>query len=104
MTDKPSREVPKRAPRVRPDATWNAYAKGLLRGEMARHDVSYKELALLMGERSGDDESPTALITRINRGTFTLAFFLEAVTAMGSKSIDLGHIDRSAKRRTDRKP
>jgi Domain of unknown function (DUF6471) len=44
------------------------------------------------------------LITRINRGTFTLAFFLEAVTAMGSKSIDLGHIDRSAKRRADRKP
>lgn len=100
MTDKPSREVLKRAPRSRPDATWNAYAKGLLRGEMERHDVSYKELALLMGERSGDDESPTALITRINRGTFTLAFFLEAVVAMGTKSIDLSHIDRARLRRS----
>lgn len=100
MTDKPSREVPKRVPRSRPDSTWNAYAKGLLRGEMERHDVSYKELALLMGERSDDDESPTALITRINRGTFTLAFFLEAVVAMGTKSIDLSHIDRARLRRS----
>lgn len=86
--------------RARPDATWNAYAKGLLRGEMERHDVSYKELALLMGERSGTNESPTALITRINRGTFTLAFFLEAVVAMGTKTIDLSHIDRARLRRS----
>lgn len=66
---------------------------------MARHGVSYKELALLMGAESGDDESPTALITRVNRGTFTLAFFLEAVVAMGTKTIDLTHIELARQRR-----
>lgn len=70
-----------------------------MKAEMARHGVSYKELALLMGAESGEDESPTALITRINRGTFSMAFFLEAVVAMGTKTIDLTHLEVARHRR-----
>lgn len=90
----------KPCPRTRPIGTsWNKEAKQLLKAEMARRGVSYKELALLMGAESGDDESPTALITRVNRGTFTMAFFLEAVVAMGTKTIDLSHIELAKQRR-----
>lgn len=87
-------------PRARPTGTsWNKEATRLMKAEMARHGVSYKELALLMGAESGEDESPTALITRVNRGTFTMAFFLEAVVAMGTKTIDLTHLEVARHRR-----
>lgn len=53
---------------------------------------------------SRGEESATAPMTRINRGTFTLAFFLEAVMKMGTRSIDLTHIALAKERRESRKP
>lgn len=69
---------------------------------MARHGVPYKALARLMSA-GGKEESATALTTRINRGTFTLAFALEAVMKMGIRSLDLNLIALAKERRESRK-
>jgi len=71
---------------------WQEHARTLLRGEMARYDYSYKELARALGE--GDTEQ--SLITKVNRGTFSVAFFLHALRAMGTRSIDIAHLPTGA--------
>lgn len=90
------------ATRVRPRSPWNESAKRLLQAEMSRHGVTYKELARLL-EAQGETDSAAALITRVNRGTFSLAFFLQAVTAMGTRSIDLSHIAMAVEKRRAKK-
>lgn len=67
---------------------WQQAAKRLLRAEMARHDFSYKTLA----RELGGTETDQSLMTRINRGTFSVAFFLQALRVMGTKSIDISHL------------
>ena len=86
------------APRVsgagnqRTTSPWQAAAKRLLKAEMAKHDYGYKQLARAMG----DDDSESSLITRVNRGTFSVAFFLQALRVMGTKSIDISHLPSHA--------
>lgn len=101
MTKTPSLDLVKGAARPRPRSPWNDSAKRLLQAEMSRHGVTYKELARLL-EARGETESASALITRVNRGTFSLAFFLQAVTAMGTRSIDLSHIATAVEKRKTR--
>lgn len=67
---------------------WQDAAKRLLRAEMARHGYNYKSLARDLG----DVDSDQSLMTRINRGTFSVAFFLEALRVMGTKSVDISHL------------
>ncbi|NKE68671.1 hypothetical protein RAMLITH_22880 [Ramlibacter sp. RBP-2] len=67
---------------------WQVAARRLLQAEMAKHGYVYKTLARDLG--AGDSEQ--SLMTRINRGTFSVAFFLEALRVMGTKSIDISHL------------
>jgi hypothetical protein len=80
-----------RTPKKRPRTPWNAQAKWLLKGEMTRRGVTYKQLARLL-EAEGETDSDQSLMTRINRGTFSLAFFLQAVRAMGTNTLDISHL------------
>lgn len=75
-------------------SVWNQYAKRLLQSEMAKRGVSYKELARLL-EREGRDDSDESLMTRVNRGTFSLAFFLQAMRALGANGFDISHMQPS---------
>jgi Domain of unknown function (DUF6471) len=79
-------------------SAWNGHAKRLLQAEMAKHGVSYKQLARLLQE-GGRADSDASLMTRINRGTFSMAFFLQAVRVMGTKSFDISHISADAEGR-----
>lgn len=85
--------------RPRPQTRWNELARGLLRAEMARHGVGYKELLRRLEEAGGGSQSVTSLITRANRGTFTLAFFLEVASALETRSIDLSHLLENDKKK-----
>lgn len=67
---------------------WQEASKRLLQAEMARHGYTYKSLARALGGAETDQ----SLMTRINRGTFSLAFFLQAVRVMGTKTIDISHL------------
>lgn len=62
-------------------ADWHLEARNLLKGLMARHGVGFKALSRAL-EPLGIDETPKALSNRINRGTFSFAFFLQCMRAL----------------------
>lgn len=69
---------------------WQEAAKRLLQAEMALRGYGYKQLARALGEGETDQN----LMTRINRGTFSLAFFLQALRTMGTDAINIAHLPK----------
>lgn len=67
---------------------WIKRAKGLLRSEMTRRDVSYDDLVRLLGE-IGIEETSANLRNKVSRGSFTAAFLLQCLKAMGVETLHL---------------
>jgi hypothetical protein len=67
---------------------WQAQAKGLIRAELARRNIGYKELAERLTEM-GVKENERNLSNKINRGTFTVTFLLQVMAALGVKNLQL---------------
>lgn len=81
----------KRRPRRRQPSTWDMEARSILRAEMQRRGFTYKKLALAL-ERQGQAETERRLISRISRGTFTFAFALRCLRAMGADRVAIGPV------------
>ncbi len=56
-------------------------ARQFIRSEMAKRDLSYVKLAKLMNEK-GYEETSDTLRTKIHRGSFSFAFFLEVCDSL----------------------
>ena len=67
---------------------YEAKAKNLLKGELKRRGVSYKQLAEKLAEL-GVQETERNLNNKISRGGFTTAFFIECLEAIGCSEINL---------------
>ena len=67
---------------------WNLEARRILRGELARKDISYKKLALLL-EGIGVTETQSSINNKMSRGTFSFAFFLQCMKAIGRPAIEI---------------
>jgi hypothetical protein len=67
---------------------WQAQAKGLIRAELARRQLSYADLAEQLAAL-GVKESERNLSNKINRGTFTVVFLLQVMEAIGVKNLQL---------------
>lgn len=67
---------------------WTAEVKGLLRAEMARRRLSYKDLVEKLAA-VGISETETNLRNKISRGGFTAVFLVQCLTAMGSHTLRL---------------
>ncbi len=68
--------------------------KRLLKAEMQRKGVSYKELAEKLRERGhGASANEANIRNQINRGGFSAAFFIECCLAMGSYVVRLGEAE-----------
>jgi hypothetical protein len=70
------------------DRDWAKRTKGLLRAEMVRRQVSYRELAELLG-KIGVKDTEQNLRNKVHRGAFTAIFLVQALTAMGVQSLRL---------------
>lgn len=70
---------------------WNFEARRVLRQQMAVAGLDYADLASRLAH-SGLKMTPKALNNKINRGTFTFAFFLQCMNAMGLTSISLSNV------------
>ncbi len=70
------------------DDPWAEKAKRLLRAEMARNGVTYEELAIRLAAIGIADNSPN-LRNKVSRGTFTAAFLLQCMKALGSRNLRL---------------
>ncbi len=68
---------------------WEAKARGIVRGEMARQNVTYAQLAEKLAE-IGVTEDERNLRNKISRGKFTAAFMIEVLEAVGTREIRLG--------------
>jgi len=73
---------------------WNLAARRMLRIELARKDISYKQLSSLL-EKIGVDETTSAIRNKLARGTFSLAFFLQCMWVLDRKTVsfDLNELD-----------
>ena len=68
------------------DDDWAERAKGLLKAELKRRNVGYRELADKL-TAAGSPESERNLANKISRGGFTAAFFLQCLSAIGCQTI-----------------
>lgn len=71
-----------------PDAKYEAKAKGLLRAEMARRNLTYQQLVDKLQE-IGVKEDEHNLRNKVARGKFTAAFLLACLEAIGAKELSL---------------
>ena len=74
---------------------WADYAKALLKSELKRKSVSYRELAERL-TAMGTQESERNIANKISRGGFTAAFILQCFAAIGSNNIRLEDIPKAA--------
>jgi hypothetical protein len=71
------------------DAEWQAKAKGILKGELKRRNVGYRELAERLAAM-GVKESEQNIANKNSRGGFSAVFLLQCMEAIGCKNLPMG--------------
>ena len=66
----------------------DSVAKNLLKGELNRRGVTYRQLAEKLGDM-GIQETERNLNNKISRGGFTAGFFLQCLSAIGAQHLQL---------------
>jgi 3-mercaptopyruvate sulfurtransferase SseA len=65
---------------------WQALVKGILKGELARRDLSYADLAEKLAE-IGVKDNRRNITNKVGRGNFAATFFVQCLVAIGVKTI-----------------
>ncbi len=68
---------------------WARRSRNLLKGELVRRGVSYSDLCGRL-KQMGIKDTPENIRNKINRGTFSALFLLQALEAIGCKSLNIG--------------
>jgi len=64
------------------DEEWHAAAKSLIRVEMAKRNMTYAELVDALAKR-GVDDNERNVRNKVARGTFSAAFLIQCMVAIG---------------------
>lgn len=67
---------------------WNRVASTTLKAELARADIGYEELTKRLA-RIGVEETYKSVAAKINRGSFSFAFFAQCMEALGIRDVRL---------------
>ena len=70
------------------DDEWAERAKNLLKAELKRRGVGYRELAEKL-TAMGTPETDRNIANKISRGGFTAGFFIQCLSAIGCTSLHL---------------
>jgi hypothetical protein len=73
---------------ARVNKKWQERVKSVLKAELARRNVSYKELANRL-QTIGVKDTERNISNKISRGTFTAAFFVQCLDAIGCHTLHL---------------
>jgi 3-mercaptopyruvate sulfurtransferase SseA len=73
---------------ARVNRDWQDRVKRLLKAELTRRDISYRELAERL-RAIGVDENERNISNKISRGGFTAAFFFQCMDAIGCRTLRL---------------
>lgn len=68
-------------------------AKGVLKAELAKRNISYQKLAELMKER-GWNLTKASIDNRMSRGSLNADFFLDALKVIGCKDMGIAKVER----------
>ncbi len=71
-----------------PTAPYEDKAKNILKAELKRRGITYAQLAEKL-KQFGANENERNLANKISRGSFTAAFFMMCMDAIGANSINL---------------
>ncbi len=71
--------------------SWEERAKRLLKAELARAGVGYRELAERL-KKHGMKETEASIANKISRGTFSATFLLASLIAVDTETIRLEDI------------
>jgi hypothetical protein len=70
------------------EKVWQDHAKSLLKAELKRKSITYKELANRLTE-AGTFETEANLANKISRGGFSAAFLLQCLNLAGCGTISI---------------
>ena len=65
---------------------WNDEIKRLLKSELVRRGITNDDLVRLL-DNIGIEETKASIDSKISRGTFSAAFFLQCLNAIGCKTL-----------------
>ena len=68
--------------------SWEDRARRLLKAELARADIGYRELAERL-KKHGLQETEASIANKISRGTFSATFLLATLIAIGAETVRL---------------
>ena len=71
---------------------WYLEAKRVLRAELVRKDIGYKQLVTLL-EGIGVTETERSIANKMSRGSFSFAFYLQCMKALGRTSVQIDLTD-----------
>ena len=71
-----------------PDKEWQDRVKGILKAELKRRNVGYKQLAEKL-DALGIHETERNIANKISRGGFTATFFVQCLIAIGCHTLHL---------------
>jgi hypothetical protein len=70
------------------ETDWNAEAANLLKSELKKRGVTYSQLVANLAA-IGVDEKEVNVRNKLSRGSFTAAYFLQCLTAIGATTVHL---------------
>jgi len=74
-----------------PEADWNAKAANLLKSELKRRGVTYGQLVEKLAE-IGVSEKEVNVRNKLSRGSFTAAYLIQCLEAIGCQTLHLGSL------------
>ena len=69
-----------------PDTEWQARVKGMLKAELKRRNVTYRDLSVRL-EAMGIHETERNLNNKISRGGFSAVFLIQCLAAAGCQTV-----------------
>jgi len=73
---------------VRTQRDWSETAKRVLKSELKKRGVTYRDLAERLTQ-AGSPDTERNISNKISRGGFSAAFFFEVLGAIGAKTITI---------------
>ena len=78
-------------PKIKGGVDWSRYASALVKASLKRRDMTYSDLVEALA-RIGVKESEPNLRNKLSRGSFTAAFLLQALAAIGTSYLDISDV------------
>jgi hypothetical protein len=78
---------------------WNNNVKRLLKSELVRRGISTEDLTVLLN-KNGIEETKSSVDSKISRGTFSAAFFMQCLYVIGCTKIEIASFNSLASPKT----